>query len=286
MVEPVKPEKATQRRPAGRSATGMAVFAVTALFACIDSSMDVFTLEEAARIFCESGLVIAQIATCLALVLAGCAIASSRRRGRVEYAAAVGPTRIDEVEQTIDSADSVGSVDMSKVSPQDVCSAPACADADDIAELFDDFDSAVSAELQAQFSMVTSAMEVEQMQRLADATFGARDLMQEAVNAFDASFREDKADVSIEEALNRLEQEVQRRSSGRVAQTCRRHTFSPLIVAFVAAALGLCGACVDYIQAAEICTSTLMEAGVVCVFMPLGYVISSRLKLASSFSAQ
>jgi hypothetical protein len=285
-----------------RSATAFAVFSATALFACIDSSMDVFTLGEAAQIFYQSRIIIAQVAACLAVLFTAYVVASGRRHERGVYTPAAGDTCAEEVwnsslvstEDIGEPATSTGSVDPSvllKDSPHGTRSVHAPADAD-LLELFDDFDSAISAELQHQLSTVMGSLGTEHMQRLNEATFDGRDLLQDAVNAFDVSYRDDKQNnlrqtspapsgVSIEEALNRLEQEVQRRS-GRICQAPRTSIFSPLMVAFIVGVLGLCGACADHLQASEICSSTLMEAGIVSVFMPMGYVVCSRIRSASS----
>jgi len=255
--------------------------------------MDVFTFEEAVRIVWESRILIAEVASGVFLLLVGRTIAC-----RLEDAVGAPHNREEEVgSMHSTAATACDSVNV----PQKPCLALVHElddDFDNFDNLFDDFDKTLSAELEEQFSAVMSDLEAEQMQTLSEATVDRQDLMHEAVNAFGAELvREEKpdeprrsapaqGDAAIDEALERLEREVQRRViRGSSRWSRRRVTPSPLLVASLGGALGLCGAYADRLQAAEIYSSSFFEAGIVFVFMPLGYVLFPRV-LGSAFSAR
>lgn len=157
--------------------------------------------------------------------------------------------------------------------------------------------SALSEELQDQLSAVMNALEAtqpqhQQLQHLGEVAADTQYLTQEAVNAFDAELVSEntlvgarlmapaRGDVGVEEALDRLEEEVQRRSGWRVGRWSRRRdTLSFMAVVFLAGAFVWCCTYAEHLESADICSSSTLEVAIVFLFMPAGYVLFSCLGL-------
>jgi hypothetical protein len=262
-----------------RWAMGIVGFSFTAMIACIDSAMDGYTREETAILFCNDWLRAVEVLACVAFVLVGCRCASKN--------ATVESAKVDSrLPCSIGEKELRTPVELAR--QETPCEA-------ELNELFEEFDNALSAELQDQFRNMMGALEVEQRRELEVAMVDSRDVHQAAVSAFSAALATDEEPtpnsmveeaVSIDRALDRLEEEVRRRSGGRRLGWWSKGspTARLLMVSFLVIALG--GVCADRLEKEHICSSTVMEAGIIFVFMPLGFLLFPRLGLRRSVSTR